>query len=276
MITSEVTGICKGPVVPPPVAAVAPSSHQGFPRSPSLLLPSAVPVAHRVVDFKALSGVRELLTTRLYRFLVHKNEVVDVMDSGRIAGDGGDRAGVSRYHGGGIDGKGASGSPSRGKKGKQKARSRQQPAGRFQLVPLRLLEDRAVPVYSNRSGSGGDNGLCGSFRRNSTALYSGKRLSGHGKGIVPRDAIGHLLKCCWALVPDFEESSSGKGVTGEGKRVEAEAVARAILGVRVRRRGGRRRGVATISEGMVRTPEGEALLSVVEFFENGGRMEVRG
>lgn len=110
--------------------------------------------------------------------------------------------------------------------------------------------------------------------------------------MVPRDAVGQLLKCCWALVPAVEkpfaemgapcdDDACGRGASGPGKRAEAEAIARAVLGRSKRMRDGERGegggGEKSAKSGLglrVCTREGEALLAVVEFLKGGGGMEV--
>lgn len=217
-----------------------------------------------VVDLSALNGLREFLWKRLFRFFAHKDEVLDV-DSSTAGGNGCDTpAGIGRRSGGGAGG------VSRGK-GKQRARRRR--GGRFLLVPLRLLEEPVVSSTGHRLGekhSGGrGRGVVGNVR---------------GRGVVARDAIGQLLKCCWALVPALEEAtetstlggSHMRVVHGPGKRAETEAIARAVLGSERRRSWegeGGARGLAKNGHG-VSTREAEALVAVVEFLQRGGGMEV--
>lgn len=204
------------------------------------------------VDLSALGDLRELLAARLFRFFVHRDEVLDV-DPGAAGGnDGGGPRSGDRHGAGGPD------SASRGK-GKQRARLRR--GGRFQLVPLRLLEECAAPSVGHSHG--------------------GVVRNARGRGVVARDPIGHLLKCCWALVPALEGSTEaergddahGRVTSGPGKREEAEAIARAVLGAGRRRSG---EGGRLAKSGLeVRTREGEALVAVVDFLQRGGGMEVR-
>lgn len=217
-----------------------------------------------VVDLTALNGLREFLGKRLFRFFAHKDEVLDV-DFSTAGGNGGDTpASIGRHSGGGAGG------VSRGK-GKQRARRRR--GGRFLLVPLRLLEEPVVSSTGLRLGekhSGGrGRGVVGNVR---------------GRGVVARDAIGQLLKCCWALVPAVEEATETsapggahvRAVSGQGKRAETEAIARAVLGSERRRSGegeGGARRSAKSAHG-VGTREAEALVAVVEFLQRGGGMEV--
>lgn len=216
-----------------------------------------------VVDLTALSGLREFLTTRLFRFFVHKDDVLDVDYYTAFGIDGNNPAGVGRHSGGGADG------ASRGK-GKQRARRRR--GGRFLLVPLRLLEERVASSTDHSLGgknSGGrGHGVVGNVR---------------GRGVVAKDAIGQLLKCCWALVPALAESTDTgapgdaheRVIPGPGKRAEAEAIARAVLGAD-RRRSGRGEGGERLAQSGhgVCTREGGALVAVVEFLQGGGGMEV--
>ena len=215
------------------------------------------------IDLSALSDLREFLTARLFRFLVHRDEVLDADSSAAGVSDDGNPRSVDRHGGGGPDG------ASRGK-GKQRARRRR--GGRFQLVPLRLLEERAAPGVGHRFGenNGGGKGHSHGVARNV-----------RGRGVVARDPIGHLLKCCWALVPAIEGSTEaapgddahGRVMPGPGKREETEAVARAVLGAGRRRSGkGGKLGKGGGLE--VRTREGEALAAVVDFLQRGGGMEV--
>ena len=234
---------------------------------PTLELPPAV-------DLEALSGLREIFRMRLFRFLAHKDEVMGM--GSEIVGGGADDGslGVSRR---GEDGSGG-GSTSR-EKGKKKVRRRR--GGRFQVIPLRLLEECGTSSESHANvGCGGGGG--GGGGRGVDSGYGMRSI--HGRGVIPRDAIGHLLKCCWALVPALEgsiETGAGSGyekvAVGPGKREDAEAIARAVLGPSSRkggrRRGGGRREVSTDGIGVC-TPEGEALIAVVEFLEGGGSMEV--
>lgn len=233
------------------------------------------------VDLGVLSTLRELLTSRLYRFLAHKDEILVRVDGdstpgwgdNRGLGDGGDDTGAADPYGGGERGggggairSGAAGGASRSK-GKQRAPRRR--GGCFQLVPLRLLENRGASKNIHTVGG--------------IASHGNARQHSRGRGIVSRDAIGHLLKCCWTLVPAHEGSveareggrgRQGRGATGPGKRAEAEAIARVVLGGGAPRDtsgegGGRMGGVGVF------TREGEALVAVVEFLEGGGGMEVR-
>ncbi|CAM9274925.1 unnamed protein product [Laminaria digitata] len=232
---------------------------------PTLELPQAV-------DLKALSGLREIFRMRLFRFLAHKDEVLGVGSDAVGGGSDYGSLGASQRGGDGSGGGGAS-----REKGKKKVRRRR--GGRFQFVPLRLLEECGTSSKSHAivdsGGGGGGGGLDGGY---------GSVRSVTGRGVVPRDAIGHLLKCCWALVPGLEgsvETGAGDGhervAVGPGKREDAEAIARAVLGAGGNRKGGRRRGggrreVSTDGVGVC-TPEGEALVAVVEFLEGGGSME---
>ncbi|CAM9200998.1 unnamed protein product, partial [Discosporangium mesarthrocarpum] len=97
--------------------------------------------------------------------------------------------------------------------------------GRLQLVPLRLLEATGQHAYQHRhqhhhnhhrgeerEGEGEWNHV--SQRNSGPSRQRGSFLSGlsergrdgggggvsGGYGVVPRDAIGQLLKCCWALL----------------------------------------------------------------------------
>eukprot|EP00752_Nemacystus_decipiens_P007038 g6313.t1 len=209
------------------------------------------------VGLSALSDLREFLTARLFRFFVPKDEVLDADPGAAGRGDGGYSRGVDRRAAGGPD------STGRGK-GKQRARRRR--GGRLQLVPLRLLEERAAPgagrAFGENSGSGKGHGVVRNAR---------------GRGVVARDPIGHLLKCCWALVPAAQagpgpvDDAHGGVVSDPGKREEAEAIARAVLGTG-RQRGGE--GGRLAKGGLeIRTREGEALVAVVEFLQRGGGME---
>ena len=238
------------------------------------------------VDVKALSGLREIFRMRLFRFLAHKDEVLG-MGSGIVATGTGMGSGIVAT---GTDdcslgtsrsgGDGSGGNSSIREKGKKKVRRRR--GGRFQFVPLRLLEECGRPSKSHAIGGGGGGGSGGD--RGLDNGYGGVR-SVNGRGIVPRDAIGHLLKCCWALVPALEgsiETGAGDGhervAVEPGKREDAEAIARVVLGSGSsrfggRRGGGRRREVSTDGIGVC-SPEGEALVAVVEFLEGGGSMEV--
>lgn len=243
-----------------PRAAPSPPSSHPSPPSPPPPRPSPA------VDLSALGGLREFLTARLFRFLVHKDEVLLDAGSGLSAGgnDGGSRGGgVDRFGWGGLDG------ASRGE-GKGKSRARRRRGGRFQLVPLRLLQERSAPGGRMGHGLGEDDG--GVVMR-----------SVRGRGVVvARDPIGHLLKCCWALVPALEGSAGAAGpgddahgrlvVSGSGKREIAEAVSRAVLGAG-RRRSGEWGRLAKNGLGVC-TREGEALMAVVEFLQGGGGMEV--
>lgn len=207
-------------------------------------------------DLSALSDLREFLTARLFRFFVHKDEVLDA-DFSTASGSSGDNPRRVDRHGGG--------------KGKQRARRRR--GGRFQLVPLRLLEERSAPSMGHSFGgnNGGEKG-------------HGVVRSAHGRGVVARDPIGHLLQCCWALVPALEGSTEAvpgddahrRAMSGPGKREEAEAIARAVLGAWPgRRRIGEGEGGRLAKSGAeVRTREGEALVAVVDFLQRGGGMEV--
>lgn len=211
------------------------------------------------IDFFVLSGLRELLTARLFRFFAHKDGLLDSAE-GQCNGEGGCP---------GDDGGGSSGGQQQHRgKGKRRARGRDWllRVGRFRLVPLRLLEDSHGQPNA-RPPSGRD-------------------------GVVARDAIGHLVKCCWALVPHSEcsldvsvggGSSAGHGgrvMGGPGKRAETEAIARAVLGSKGTAAAGfecrKERGEIMSTSGGVCTREGEALVAVVEFLERGGAMEVRG
>lgn len=244
------------------------------------LLTNPLPSA---VDLSALSGLRDFLAMRLYRFFVQKDEVLSA-DSTIVGGDGngGGRFRANRHGWGGSGGSGGGGGggadvPSRGK-GKQRARPRQ--GGRFQLVPLRLLGEHrpSSKGQSFRGVAGGGSGGGGGYGHG-----SGHRNARHARwrGVIPRDAIGPLLKCCWSLVPVLEgstEASAGVGhgrvTAGPGKRAEAEAIARAVLGAGGARKGTRGGRGATAGGVEVCTREGEALVAVVEFLEGGGGMEV--
>eukprot|EP00903_Cladosiphon_okamuranus_P013494 g12569.t1 len=203
------------------------------------------------VDLSALSDLREFLTARLLRIFAHKDEVLDAGTSTAGGNDGGNPHRLGR-HGGG--------------KGKQRAGRRK--GGRFQLVPLRLLEERSVPSMGHSFGGnhGGGKG------------HGVVRIA-RGRGVVARDPIGHLLQCCWALVPAIEGSTEGVPgdeahrtvVPGPGKREEAEAIARAVLGAGRRRSGEGGRPAKSGAE--VRTREAEALVAVVDFLQRGGVME---
>ncbi|CBN77360.1 expressed unknown protein [Ectocarpus siliculosus] len=215
------------------------------------------------IDRTALNGLRAFLSMRLFRFFAHKDEVLSA-DSN--ADGGGDNSGGPAPSGG-YD----ADSLSR-RKGKHKARRRR--GGRFQLVPLRLLEERGA--------SGGGHSFGG---KSSRGKGPGIVRNGRGRGVVPRDAIGQLLKCCWALVP--AGGPTGTDVPDDGahgtimpvpeKRAEAEAIARMLLGAGSRRRsegGGRERGGRpSVGRVSVDTREGEALVAVVEFLQGGGTME---
>ena len=222
-------------------------------------------------DLNALSGLREIFRMRLFRFLAHKGEILGVGSDvvGGSTNDGGPGAGQR-------DGYGSGGGGTSQSKGKQKVRRRR--GGRFQFVPLRLLEERGTSSESHVIvGSDGHRDLDGGYCHARNVA---------GRGVIPRDAIGHLLKCCWALVPAFEGSiATGAGdrhereAVGRGKRKDTEAIARAVLGAGSRWRGRQRRPrggrheLSTNGIGVC-TPEGEALVAVVEFLEGGGRMEV--
>ncbi|CAM9282774.1 unnamed protein product [Ectocarpus fasciculatus] len=215
------------------------------------------------IDRTALNGLRTFLSMRLFRFFAHKDEVLSA-DS-KADGGGDNSGGPARFSGYDAD------SLSR-RKGKHKARRRR--GGRFQLVPLRLLEERGA--------SGGGHSFGG---KNSGGKGPVIVRNGRGRGVVPRDAIGQLLKCCWALVPAGgstgtdvpDDSAHGTVVSVPEKRAEAEAVARAVLGAGSRRRsegGGRERGGrSSVGRVNVDTREGEALVAVVEFLQGGGTME---
>ncbi|CAM9888917.1 unnamed protein product [Ectocarpus sp. 4 AP-2014] len=215
------------------------------------------------IDRTALNGLRAFLSMRLFRFFAHKDEVLSA-DSN--ADGGGDNSG-GRTPSGGYD----TDSLSR-KKGKHKARRRR--GGRFQLVPLRLLEERGASGGGHRFGG-----------KSSRDKGPGIVRNGHGRGVVPRDAIGQLLKCCWALVPAGgptgtdvpDDGAHGTIVSVPEKRAEVEAIARAVLGAGNRRRsegGGRERGGRpSVGRVSVDTREGEALVAVVEFLQGGGAME---
>lgn len=225
------------------------------------------------VDVKALSGLREIFRMRLFRFLAHKDEVLGM--GSEIVAAGTDDCSLGTSRSGGDDNGGSGTSRAKGKK---KVRRRR--GGRFQFVPLRLLEEYGTSSKSHAIVGGGSSGV----GRGLDNGYGSVR-SVNGRGVVPRDAIGHLLKCCWALVPALEgsiETGAGDGhervAVGPGKREDAEAVARAVLGAGSsrfggRRGGGRRREVSTHGIGVC-SPEGEALVAVVEFLEGGGSMEV--
>lgn len=224
------------------------------------------------IDFLVLKGLRELLTARLFRFFAHKDDLLDsgstsAVVEGLCSGGGG---------GPGDDGGGYSGGHQQHRgKGKRRARGRdwRLRVGRFRLIPLRLLEDG----YTHGQGY-------------SHGQPNARPPRGRG-GVVSRDAIGHLVKCCWGLVPHSEgsldvslggESSVGHGVrvlAGPGKRAETEAIARAVLGSAGAAVGfecGKEKGEMTMpTTGGVCTREGEALVAVVEFLERGGAMEVR-
>lgn len=218
------------------------------------------------IDFSVLSGLRELLTARLFRFFAHKDGLLDSAE-GQCNGGGG---------GPGDDGGGSSGGHQQHRgKGKRRARGRDwlPRVGRFRFVPLRLLED------------GYTHGVSYSHGQPNARPPRGRN------GVVSRDAIGHLVKCCWALVPHSEGSldvslgcgsSAGHGgrvMAGPGKRAETEAIARAVLGsVGSAAAGfecGKEKGEMMSTSGGVCTREGEALVAVVEFLERGGAMEVR-
>lgn len=235
-------------------AAPSPTSSRPSPRA--ALGREPLPAA----DLSALSDLREFLTARLYRFFVHKDEVLDGDASAAGGNDGDNPRSVDRHGGGGPD------SARRGK-GKQRARRRR--GGCFQLVPLRLLEERSAPgvghSFGENNGRGQGHGVVRNVR---------------GRRVVARDPVGHLLKCCWALVPALEGSPAavpgddehGRLMSGPGKREEAEAIARAVLGAGRRRSG---EGGRSAKGGLeVRTREGEALVAVVDFLQRGGGMEV--
>lgn len=237
------------------------------PRQGLHLVPSTLELPP-AVDLKALSGLREIFRVRLFRFLAHKDEVLSEV----VGGDADDYSlGVSRCGGDGSGG----GSTSQ-YKGKKKVRRRR--GGRFQFVPLRLLEECGTSSKRHAIvGSGG----CGGGRGLDDD-YSSMR-SVNGRGVAPRDAIGHLLCCCWALVPTLDgsiETGVGNGhdrvAVGPGKREDAEAIARAVLGAGSSRKEGRRRRARRreVPSNGVCTPEGEALVAVVDFLEGGGSMEV--
>lgn len=192
-------------------------------------------------------------------------------------------------------------------KGKKRACAAQQ--GRYQFAALRLLETRRPPKALMSVHGGGGRSRDGSLGSGdgvgnvagvcsmSSKGYGGaeSRIPRSDAEVVPRDAIGQLIKCCWALVPDeivpFDGGGSQSTLGGEavvvgvrdgdvvGKRAEAEAVARAILGLELKSsRVEREQGVASgafVGDGRVCTREGEALLAVVEFLAGGACMEVR-
>lgn len=231
---------------------------------------------------QALNGLRELLSARLYRFFAHKDDVVTDVDIRTLRNGNYDEGGLhigARFwesHGGsGLDRQSLHRS-----KGKQRARRRLRESGRYQLVPLRLLEDRGASGKAHGLGiSTGDNG----------SANSGSRRS-RGRAVALRDAIGQLLKACWALVSVPEEAvktgietrgESGQGqlAVATGKRAEVNAIARTVLGAAWSAgkagggEGGRTGGGSSSGTG-VRTREGEALVAVVEFLQGGGNMEV--
>lgn len=214
-----------------------------------------------VIDLTALSGLREFLATRLFRFFAHKDEVLNV-DSYVAGGNDGDNpAGIDRHSGGGADGV---------SRGKGKQRTRRQRGGRFLLVPLRLLEEHVASSTGHSLSEKNSGGR-------------GRAVVGHvgRRGVVARDAIGQLLKCCWALVPALEESTEtsapgnahGRVISRPGKRAEVEAIARAVLWSG-QRRSGEGGGMLAKNGPGVGTREAEALVAVVEFLQRGGGMEV--
>lgn len=219
------------------------------------------------IDLTALGGLRDFLAMRLFRFFAHKDEVIGVDPNGFGENDGDDPRGAGRYSRDSTD--------RRRGKGKGKERARRRRSGRVQLVPLRLLEERGPFGKDHNLGAGGGRSRGDGITRNV-----------RGQGVIPRDAIGQLLKCCWALVPAREESTTTESrgganervVPGAGKRAEAEAIARAVLGEKKRKKdAGERREGGQITAGApaVCTREGEALVAVVEFLQGGGGMKVR-
>lgn len=275
------------------------------------------------VNVRILSGLRQILADRLSRFLVHKDDIL-ACDGALDGGNGsstGERHGYSRKYGAGDDA-GYLSVVDRGKsKGKKRARASR--GGRYQFAPMSLLEHRQhSSTYSiDRGGNGaaggggrvlfngGGNSVAGS---NCGNAYRGGG-GGGWEGIITRDAIGQLLRCCWALVPSGDDAVNtgglqwphGRMTTGAAgvgpvqrssgiplqpvseQRAEAEVVARAMLGsgsLSWLERGGREQatggnGASTRSftggEVKAGSLEGEALLAVVEFLASGGIMEVR-
>lgn len=277
---------------------------------PPLEQPAAA-AATMGVDVTVLGGLRHLLADRLYRFLVHKDEIIvggggggdnspapfDGSHCGRPGTPSG-RYGRSSY------GVGDGADVDRGK-GKGKKLSRVLIAGRYQFAPLRLLEGRR-PSTGPTGSEGGGRGSSTGLRYGGSGNGISKSAHGYGgagwEAVVPRDAIGQLLKCCWALVPlstgverggsKWPSEAAARAAAGgailapgdaaTGKQAEAEVVARAVLGLGPSwlegdrgapgRAGKPTRGfVGAIGAG---TLEGEALLAVVEFLASGGVMEV--
>lgn len=242
------------------------------------------------LDRTALAWLRQLLTERLFRFFVDKDDVLENWDRSHhdaMADDYGtnrDRAV--------CDGSQENNAARQGK-GKRKARPSQQ--GRYQFAPLRLLEDRRpLPTVTARN-MGTTAYLPHHAHLGAPNVPFSGRQAHRGAEVMPRDAIGQLLKCCWALIPPppideqiTSRSADGAPLDGAAWRTfacrdaksrakgakgdEAWAIARAIL----------RSGTAVCSPGQgdgrfdgVQTREGEALLSVVEFLANGACMEVK-
>ncbi|CAM9240696.1 unnamed protein product, partial [Sphacelaria rigidula] len=230
------------------------------------------------VNVRILSGLRQILADRLSRFLVHKDDIL-ACDGALDGGNGsstGERHGYSRKYGAGDDA-GYLSVVDRGKsKGKKRARASR--GGRYQFAPMSLLEHRQHS--STYSIDRGGNGAAGGGGR---VLFNG----GGNSGIITRDAIGQLLRCCWALIPSGDDArSSGIPLQPVSEqRAEAEVVARAMLGsgsLSWLERGGREQatggnGASTRSftggEVKAGSLEGEALLAVVEFLASGGIME---
>lgn len=268
--------------------------------------PVAAAVTAAGADVTILGGLRQLLADRLYRFLAHKDEIVAAGggDGSTSTFDGSSHRGrpgtpSGRYGYGAGDG----GDVDRGK-GKRKKRARTPLSGRYQFAPLRLLEARR-PSRGTTSSDGDGRGSSAGFRSGGSGNGVSKGGNGYGgagwEGVVPRDAIGQLLKCCWALVPlsigvepggsqwpreaTAAAAGGGRVVTADGvtgKQVEAEAIAHAVLGLgpswleEDRGAAGRNAKPTRGFVGAVgaSTPEGEALLAVVAFLASGGIMEV--